>query len=430
LADVADQTTLTAQLSAVFGQHRAPQTAHDRGRVLADLAVMIADGGECISDIAALADQSAVFGLVASDSTCWRVLDSIDADDMAAIDAARAAARAVAWAQRAEQTGQPLAASLVAGQPLLDREGRAVLVIDDDATIVVTHSVKERTAATFKHTFGYHPMLAFCDNTNEVLAGMLRPGNAGANTATDHIALLDAALAQVPDEQRHGYPILVRADGAGASKAFLAHIRVLRNSSVATEFSIGWAVTDREHTAIAALPPCAWSEAIDMDGVPRDSAAVAELTGVLPAGALDDYPPGRRVHPARVWAQEHRIDVPSTGRLTQSVLDQWQKAGKPQSDKPAPSAGAGATQAAQAYRLLRTVLGTAVEDGLLRTEREHLSRTRSPARRSLLPKGGAQRTLTAGPGRRARAGWAASRLGSPVGGVPNTGSEAGQVTAP
>jgi hypothetical protein len=201
----------------------------------------------------------------------------------------------VAWAQRAEQTGQPLAASLVAGQPLLDREGRAVLVIDDDATIVVTHSVKERTAATFKHTFGYHPMLAFCDNTNEALAGMLRPGNAGSNTATDHIALLDAALAQVPDEQRHGYPILVRADGAGASKAFLAHIRALRNSSVATEFSIGWAVTDREHTAIAALPPCAWTEAIDLDGIPRDSAAVAELTGVLPAGALDDYPPGTRI---------------------------------------------------------------------------------------------------------------------------------------
>jgi hypothetical protein len=170
-----------------------------------------------------------------------------------------------------------------------------VLVIDDDATIVVTHSVKERTAATFKHTFGYHPMLAFCDNTNEALAGMLRPGNAGSNTATDHIALLDAALAQVPDEQRHGYPILVRTDGAGASKAFLAHIRALRNSSVATEFSIGWAVTDREHTAIAALPPCGWSEAIDIDGIPRDSAAVAELTGVLLAGALDDYPPGTRI---------------------------------------------------------------------------------------------------------------------------------------
>jgi hypothetical protein len=222
--------------------------------VLVDLAVVIADGGEAISDIATLADQAAVFGPVASDSTCWRVLDSIRDSDLDAIAAARAAAREVAWAQRAEQTGAPLPASLVAGAPLLDGGGRPVLVIDDDATIVVTHSEKERTAATFKHSYGYHPLLAFCDNTKEALAGMLRPGNAGSNTAADHIVLVDAALAQIPDEQRHGYPILVRADGAGASKAFLAHIRALRNTGVRSEFSIGWAVTDREPPPSAPSP--------------------------------------------------------------------------------------------------------------------------------------------------------------------------------
>ena len=137
-----------------------------------------------------------------------------------------------------EQTGLAATASLVAGQPLLDREGRAVLA-SRRRDYVVTHSVKERTAATFKHTFGYHPMLAFCDNTNEALAGMLRPGNAGSNTATDHIALLDAALAQVPDEQRHGYPILVRTDGAGASKAS-SPTSERSEIAAATEFSIGW----------------------------------------------------------------------------------------------------------------------------------------------------------------------------------------------
>ena len=106
LADLADQTTLTAHLSAVFAGRTAPQTAHDPGRVLTDLAVLIADGGEAISDIATLADQADVFGAVASDSTCWRVLDSIRDADLDAIAAARAAARAVAWAQRAEQTGR------------------------------------------------------------------------------------------------------------------------------------------------------------------------------------------------------------------------------------------------------------------------------------------------------------------------------------
>jgi len=109
---------------------------------LVDVAVMLADGGECISDIATLSDQAAVFGPVASNSTCWRVLDSIGDADLAAIAAARAAAREVAWAQRAEATGELLPASLVAGQPLLDRDGRAVLVIDEDATLVIAHSEK------------------------------------------------------------------------------------------------------------------------------------------------------------------------------------------------------------------------------------------------------------------------------------------------
>jgi hypothetical protein len=313
LADLADQTTLTGQLSVVFGHRTAPQTAHDPGRVLTDLAVMIADGGEAISDIARLADQPGVFGAVASDSTCWRVLDSIGDADLDAIAAARAAAREVAWAQRAEQTGQALPASLVAGAPLLDR-GRPVLVIDEDATIVVTHSEKEHAAATFKHTFGYHPVLAFCDNTNEALAGMLRPGNAGSNTAADLIAVLNHAVTQIPDEHRHGYPVLVRCDGAGSSKALLAHIRGLRNHGMHSEFSVGWAVTAREHTAIAALPKRAWTPAIDIAGDPRESAAVAELTDVLPAGTLADYPDQTRIivrrerpHPgAQLDLIEHR----------------------------------------------------------------------------------------------------------------------------
>jgi len=294
LADLADQTTLTAQLSAVFTHRTAPQTAHDPGRVLTDLAVMIADGGECISDIATLADQPGVFGPVGSDSTCWRVLNSITAADLDDIAAARAAARAVAWAQRAELTGQALPASLVAGRPLLDAQGRPVLIIDEDATITIAHSEKEQAAATFKHTWGYHPVLAFCDNTNEALAGMLRPGNAGSNTAADHIAVIDAALAQIPDEHRHGYPILFRFDGAGATKALLAH-RSLPNTNVHSEFSVGWAVTAHEHAAIAALPRRAWTDAIDIDGDPRESAAAAELTGLLPTGMCANSPAGTQI---------------------------------------------------------------------------------------------------------------------------------------
>jgi hypothetical protein len=146
LADQADRTSLTARLSEVFAARTAPQTVHDPGRVLVDVAVILADGGETISDIATLADQPDLFGSVASDSTCWRVLDSIEDSTLDAIAAARASAREVAWAQRVEATGAVLPASLVAGAPLLDRDGQPVLVIDEDATIVIAHSEKEWAA--------------------------------------------------------------------------------------------------------------------------------------------------------------------------------------------------------------------------------------------------------------------------------------------
>jgi Transposase DDE domain group 1 len=122
-------------------------------------------------------------------------------------------------------------------------------------------------------------VLAFCDNTGEFLAATLRPGNACSNTAADHIAVLDQALAQNPDAHWHGRPILVRADGAGGSKAFLAHIRSLRQHGTATQFSVGWAITAREPAAIGLLRERDWTPAVDPDGEPCPviEAAVAEL---------------------------------------------------------------------------------------------------------------------------------------------------------
>lgn len=289
LADLADRATLTGQLSAALAGLVRPRAVHDPGRVLVDLAVAIADGAECISDIAVLADRPGLFGVVASDSTVWRLLDQLGEPELAAVAAARAAAREVTWAQRAEVCGAPVPAATAAGVELPG------LVIDVDASIVECHSEKESAAATFKSSFGYHPILAFLDNSGEFLAGILRPGNAGANTAADHITVLDAALAQIPDAHRHGTPVLIRADGAGCSKAFLAHVRGLREQAVATEFTVGWAVTDRERDAIARLPAAAWTDAVDAAGRRRDGAHVAELTGLLPAATLTDYPSGTRI---------------------------------------------------------------------------------------------------------------------------------------
>src|SRR3954449_1597794 len=150
------------------------------------------------------------------------------------------------------------------------------LVIDVDATLVTCHSEKESAAATFKGGFGYHPILAFLDNTNEALAGILRPGNAGANTAADHIEITGLALAQIPDHERHGQPILIRADGAGATKAWLAYLHALRRpadeggAGLDVDYSVGFTMTEQVQAAILALPAYAWTPAVQVDGDVRE----------------------------------------------------------------------------------------------------------------------------------------------------------------
>ena len=289
LADLGDRATLSAELSGALGGLRKPRARLDPGRILLDLAVAVADGATTISDIAVLGDQSELFGAVASDSTCWRLLNQLDHGQLNAIARARAAAREVVWAQRAELSGQVFPSAKAAGRVLPG------LVIDLDASVVVCHSEKEQAAPTFKKTFGYHPMLAFCDNTGEFLAATLRRGNAGSNTAADHISVLDAALTQLPDAHRYGTPILVRADTAGCTREFLAHIRALRAQAVSCEFSVGWPIRDKERAAIMAIPKSVWADAINADGGHRDGAGLAEITLALPEAALENYPAGIRV---------------------------------------------------------------------------------------------------------------------------------------
>jgi hypothetical protein len=141
-----------------------------------------------------------------------------------------------------------------------------------------------------KKTWGYHPLLCFLDATGEALAGILRPGNAGSNTAADHITVLDLALAQIPDQLRHGEDILIRCDSAGASHAFLHHIRGLREHGVRTFFSVGVAITEPIRAAITACLD--WLPAIDGDRELRDGAEIAELTHLVDLSA---YPPGTRM---------------------------------------------------------------------------------------------------------------------------------------
>jgi len=282
LADLADATGLSAAFGEALAPLRVRRSGHDPGRVAVDLAVVLADGGEAIADLAVLRNQADLFGAVASDPTAWRLLSDLDAAALVRLRAARAHARELAWAQAGEtRTGLP--DSTAAGQPVPG------LVLDLDASIVICHSEKESATPTYKKTFGYHPLLCFLDGSREALSGLLREGRAGSNTTADHITVLDAALAQIPDAHRYGTPILIRSDSAGCTHGFLAHIRTLREHGIDTRFSVGVAITEPIRKAIRHASD--WIPAVDTDGEPRDGAEICEITGLVPA---DGYPQGTR----------------------------------------------------------------------------------------------------------------------------------------
>ena len=268
---LADQVGLTGALAAAMAR-RGFTPIHDRGRVLVDVAVLIAGGGEAIADIDVLRHQSAVLGSVASAPTVWRArheLDEVTPAVAKRIDKARATVRAHVWSQL--PGGLP--ASEVADTDLGD-----TVVLDVDATLVTTHSEKENAASTFKMGFGYHPLGVWCDNTQESMALMLRPGNAGSNTVSsqhDHIAVLTAAIAQVPTAHRK--KLLIRADGAGASHGLLDWLTGLDAKRGRTvEYLVGYAVTDKVREAIARVPKKAWQPAITAQGEPREHGDVAQ----------------------------------------------------------------------------------------------------------------------------------------------------------
>ena len=301
---LADRVGLTAELSGAMARRRFIPV-HDRGRVLTDVAVMLADGGETISDIGVLRHQSEVLGPVASAPTVWRTLDEVTAGKRKKIQVARARTRRHVWSRL--PGGVP--ASTCAGRNL-----GSTIVLDVDATIVVTHSEKENTAPTYKRTFGYHPIGVWCDNTEEFLAASLRPGNAGSNTASDHIDVLGQAIAQIPAARRRD--LLIRSDGAGASHDLLNWVtdqNRVRGRRV--EYSVGFSVTAPIRRAIAIAPEEAWGPALNQSGEIRDGAEVAELTGILPPKMLAKWPEGMRVivrrerpHPGAQLSMFEEID--------------------------------------------------------------------------------------------------------------------------
>lgn len=266
LVDLADDLGLSEGLSAAMAPTKARRRGHDRGGVLVDLAVALADGAKTITDVArTLGAQPELFGDVAATATTWRTLEAVDEAALARIAGARAAARRAAW----EAGMDP-----------------GFYVIDIDGTLVNSHSEKEGAAPNYKHGFGFYPLMAYLDATGEPLAGLLRPGNAGSGTAADHIEILDAALAQLPLDPATD-EVMVRTDSAGCSHGFLDACR-----SRAVIFFTGHNLTAAMAAAIAKIPARRWVCAISADGTEEaDWAAVAEITDLVD---LSGWPVGTR----------------------------------------------------------------------------------------------------------------------------------------
>jgi hypothetical protein len=298
---------LDRSLSVGLARWRGRRARHDPAKVLLDLAIAVALGGDCAADLAVLRAQCEVFGPVASDPTVSRLIAALAADvetALPAIRAARAVARQQVWARRRPLAGTPGS-----------RDG-GLVVVDIDSTVVTAHSDKQGAQPTFKRTYGFVPMCAFVDHgehgTGETLITQLRPGTASPWAKTDHIEVLDAAVAQLPAAERP--QVLVRADSGACSKAFLHHI-----TDAGYEYSIGFPAHETVRVAVEAIPAGAWRAAVDADGCDRDGAQVAELTAWMPTPMRatrpgpKDWPAGMRViarrerpHPG---AQLHLTDV-------------------------------------------------------------------------------------------------------------------------
>ena len=267
------------------GVSRKQWAVLDPGKILLDLAISVAVGGDCLADISVLRSEPAVFGRVASDPTVSRLVDALAATPvaaLAAINQARATVRERVWK--------------LAGQDAPDYQISAErpLVIDLDATLITSHSEKELAAPTYKRGYGFHPLGSWVDHgpdgTGEPLSMMLRPGRAGSNTAADHIQVTKDALRQLPFTRRGGRigrKVLIRADGGGGTHEFLGWL-----ASQGLSYSVGFGLSQDIVDNINLIPEQGWTPAYDGDGRVRDGAWVTELTGMLD---LQTWPPGMRL---------------------------------------------------------------------------------------------------------------------------------------
>ncbi len=267
LVETLRKTGLDTAISAALAPWRKSRAVHNPDKVLLDLALAVAMGGDCLADVAVLRAEPGLFGQVASDPTVSRLVHTLAGAGpraLTAIRRARAEVRERVWG--------------LAGVDAPGANGQ--VIVDVDGVLVLAHSEKQDATATWKRTFGHHPLVAFVDHgpdgSGEPVAALLRPGNAGSNTAADHITTTKLALAQLPKQYRRGRSTLIRTDSAGGTHEFLNWLTARGRW---LSYSVGMTITDAVHHAVLQVPDSAWCPAVQPDDQVRDGAWVAELAG-------------------------------------------------------------------------------------------------------------------------------------------------------
>ncbi|MFD4377070.1 IS1380 family transposase [Streptomyces sp. NPDC058486] len=279
LVETVRKAGLGTAISAVLTRWRKARAVHDPGKVLLDVALAVALGGDCLADVGMLRAEPAVFGPVASDPTVSRLVDILAASGekaLAAIRSTRAEVRERVW-------------RLADGEA---PDAGGAVTVDLDGVLVISHSDKEDAAPTWKRTYGHHPLMGFVGHgpggTGEPVAALLRPGNAGSNTAFDHITATRLALAQLPKKYRRGRRTVIRTDSAGGTHDFVAW---LARRGRWLSYSVGMVITEAIHQHVLKVPASAWTPAVEAGGEVRDGAWVAELAGDV----LGGWPNGMRL---------------------------------------------------------------------------------------------------------------------------------------
>jgi hypothetical protein len=343
LVRTAEKVGLVKGLSTALAPWRKPLATHNPGKIVLDLAIAVAVGGDCAADVSLLRTQPGMFGLVASDPTVSRLVAALAADApkaLSAIAKARAPARAAAW----KHAG--------AHGPDHGIDAAHPLIIDLDATLLDAHSDKENATPTWKKGFGFHPLCAFIDHgpdgTGEPAAIALRAGNAGSNTAADHKTVLAAALDQLPwsPSWRVDRKVLVRTDSGGGTHEFVNYCHARR-----VQYSLGFTLTDTLLEAVNKVPKKVWTPAYDAEGSVREGAWVGrDHRHDRPVGPADRnaaYSAQRAPTPRRP-AAVHRRRRTAADR----VRHQHRTRATPRSRTPAPPPGSlrGSHQSRQRHR--------------------------------------------------------------------------------